>query len=153
MAQQQFPSGKCIQPIPYNAGIPMTFCPTLSLENHQDAVYLHRHGVTLSLQAILVWLLRTLQKIVKFPRFFNIFFYNCMSYILTFKIWSMFSVSCKSKYRFSKQTSHLFTTWKLNRYSWSWNVFCFFVYVIFVSFLVFLSLSWLAFKIELIHFL
>ncbi len=28
--------------------------PTLSLENHQDGVYLHRHGVTLSLQAILV---------------------------------------------------------------------------------------------------
>ncbi len=27
---------------------------TLSLENHQDGVYLHRHGVTLSLQAILV---------------------------------------------------------------------------------------------------
>ena len=27
-----------------------------------------------------------------------------------FKIWSMFSVSCKSKYRFGKQTSHLFTT-------------------------------------------
>ena len=27
---------------------------TLSLENHQDGVHLHRHGVTLSLQAILV---------------------------------------------------------------------------------------------------
>ncbi len=27
---------------------------TLSLENHQDGVYLHRHGVTFSLQAILV---------------------------------------------------------------------------------------------------
>ncbi len=28
--------------------------PSLSLENHQDGVYLHMHGVTLSLQAILV---------------------------------------------------------------------------------------------------
>ncbi len=27
---------------------------TPSLENHQDGVYLHRHGVTLSLQAILM---------------------------------------------------------------------------------------------------
>ncbi len=27
---------------------------TLSLENHQDGVYLHRHWVTLSLQAVLV---------------------------------------------------------------------------------------------------
>ncbi len=27
---------------------------TLSLENHQDGVHLHRHGVTLSLQAILM---------------------------------------------------------------------------------------------------
>ncbi len=26
--------------------------PTLSLENHQDGVYLHRHGVTLSLDPV-----------------------------------------------------------------------------------------------------
>ncbi len=31
-----------------------SYFSTLSLENHQDGVYLHRHGVTLSLQAILV---------------------------------------------------------------------------------------------------
>ncbi len=34
--------------------IPDSEIDTLSLENHQDGVYLHRHGVTLSLQAILV---------------------------------------------------------------------------------------------------
>ncbi len=53
-------------------------CHTLSLENHQDGVYLHRHGVTLSLQAILVFKFACVIS-QGFGLLLNKLYYNCMS--------------------------------------------------------------------------